>query len=178
MKKPRTELLPGIERAGAKEFGGVALKGNPRTARPIAVKRPMHLVLRSSYAKARRSFLHPDRAERIKLLVFRLGKEKGVKVYRFANSGNHLHLLVLARSRGAFHGFLRAITGIIARITLQVQRGYPMGLKFWDHSRPFSRIVEWGREFRIVTNYLLQNTLESLRLTAYRFRKRHFELSG
>jgi REP element-mobilizing transposase RayT len=176
MKNSRADFLPGFQKVGRKEFGGANLKGNPRAARPIAIKRPMHLVLRSSYAKGRKSFLHTDRADRIRSVVFRLGKAKGVKIYRFANSGNHLHLLLQARSRTAFHGFLRAITGIIARITLQVQRGYPMGLKFWDHSRPFSRIVEWGREFNSVANYLLQNTLEGLRLTAYRPRVRKANL--
>src|SRR5262249_51105058 len=163
---------------------------NPREARPIAVKRPMHLVMRSPQATGARSFLMTERARKIQALIHRAGKEHGVRVYRLANSGNHLHLIVQPRSREAFHGFLRAITGVIARITLGRERGLgrkvarwgvtrekaprkeeahgetareklaatdaPSARRFWD-SRPFTRILEWGRDYRRTAAYLLRN---------------------
>ena len=77
-------------------------------------------------------------------MVHRIGKLNGVKVYRYANSGNHLHLIVSPRSRQAFRAYLQAISGIIARMTLNVERGKPLGIQFWD-ARPFTKIVEWGK---------------------------------
>jgi REP element-mobilizing transposase RayT len=113
------------------------------------------------------SFLRPARARAIKELVHRLGRRKGVRVYRYANSGNHLHLLVRARSPQAYKAFIRAVTGLIALLTLGAQRGTRVGLKFWD-SLPFSRIVEWGRAFAVASSYLQQNELEALGFIAYR----------
>jgi REP element-mobilizing transposase RayT len=154
-------FLNGFESLGVKQFGGSLLKGNPREARPIAVKRPMHVVLRSGLATGPRSMLKPGTARRIEALVRRRATESGVRVYRFANSGNHLHLVLVSRSRAGFQRFLRAVTGLIARVVLGVERGRPLGVRFWD-ARPFTRIVEWGREYRIVANYVLGNHLEAV----------------
>jgi hypothetical protein len=43
--------------------------------------------------------------------------------------------------------------------------------KFWS-LLIYSRVISWGREFRTVSDYILQNTLEVLCLIAYRPRKR------
>ena len=150
-----------------KTFGGSLLKGNPRSPRPLSLKRPLHLVLRSSIARGDLSLLR--RAREIEDLVHRTARASDVKVYRFANSGNHLHLIVRPRTRRAFHAFIRAITGLIARLVLCAERGRAHGTRFWD-ARPFTRIIEWGREFRQVGDYLLQNILEARGLIHYRAR--------
>jgi REP element-mobilizing transposase RayT len=131
----------------------------------------MHLVMRSTLATGERSFLRAKRARKIEELVHRLGKEKGVKVYRFANSGNHLHFIVLPSSREAFKSYIRAITGIIARISLGVERGSAQGKRFWD-AKPYTKIIEWEREYKTVCNYLLRNTLEALGFIPYQTRKK------
>jgi REP element-mobilizing transposase RayT len=165
MSSRRENFLPGFKQLGARQFGGALLKGNPRSARPLSTKRPMHLVMRSTMAIGDRSFLEPKRAQRIEKMVHRLGKQQGVKIFRFANSGNHLHLLVLPRSRKAFHNFVRSVSGVAARLSLGKERGKAAKPQlsrskkkvfyksknsdhsaFWD-ARPFTRIVEWGREF-------------------------------
>jgi REP element-mobilizing transposase RayT len=163
-------LFPEFDRLKLKDFGGSLIKGNPREARPISVKRPMHLVLRSTLAKGKCSFLNARRAKQIRLIVENSARVQGIKIYRFANSGNHLHLIILARSRLAFSRFIRTITGLIARLTLGVERGKSMGIKFWD-ARPFTRILEWGRDFRRACEYLLQNTLEAFGFIPYQPRK-------
>lgn len=144
-------------------FGGSLLKGNPRGCRPIAPKLPVHLVVRSTRARGARSFLAPTRARAIERLVFRLGRTLEVRVYRYANSGNHLHLLVRPRTREGFHAYTRALTGIIARLTLNAERGRPQRIPFWD-KRPFTRIVQWGRDFIGVARYVESNTAR-VRLT-------------
>src|SRR6185437_14652114 len=123
MGRRQQPLLPDFESLGIKEFGGALLKGNPREPRPISTKRPIHLVMRSSLARGERSFLRSGRARHVQRLVHELARRKGVRIYRFANSGNHLHFIVLARSRESFRAYLRAVTGILARLTLGVERG-------------------------------------------------------
>lgn len=152
-------------------FGGCQFKKyNPKKPRPISIKKPMHLVLRSEIARGPYSFLNPFKAKKIREIVNTQGTLFGVKIYRQANSGNHLHLLILPRSTRAYKGFVRSISGLIARITLGVERGKAKGIKFWD-ARPYSRIVTWGREYTIVKNYLLQNILEAIGFIPYTPRK-------
>ncbi len=147
-------------------FGGAYLKkSHAKTARPISVRRPMHLVVRSTRATGSQSFLLRDRD--LRKVLSKQGKSFGVKIYRFANAGNHLHMIVLPRSRAAFQKFLRSVTGIIARKILGAERGSARGLQFWDQ-RPFTRIVEWGRDFTRVNRYLLQNALEAIGFIPYR----------
>jgi hypothetical protein len=135
----------------------------------------MHLVLRSSQARGERSFLRPGgRARLIERLVRKQGREKGVRIYRFANSGNHLHLLVLPRSRKGYRAFVRAISGLIARLALGAERGraqMAQGARFWD-ARPYTRIVEWGRAFHVACHYVRLNELEAPGFWPYRARGR------
>jgi REP element-mobilizing transposase RayT len=169
-RAPRQPTLPGFGGINEKEFGGALIRGNPREQRPVSTRRPMHLVLRSSQARGERSFLRPGRARLIERLVRKQAREKGVRIYRFANSGNHLHLLVLPRSRQAYHGFVRAISGLIARLALGAERGRPRqtrGVKFWD-ARPYTRIVEWGRAFHVACRYVRLNQLEASGFWPYR----------
>ena len=168
MTAKRQPLLPGFGKLAEAEFGGSRLRGNAREARPISTRRPIHLVMRSDLAKGHRSFLEKRFALRIEDLVRRVARKKGVKLYRYANAGNHLHLLVLPGSRKGYQGFIRAITGLVPRMILGTERGKPLPeeVSFWD-ARPFTRIVEWGRDFKGVGAYLLQNKLEALGFVPY-----------
>jgi len=178
MGRARQAYLPSLQTLSLKEFGGSLLKGNARDARPLSLKRPIHLVLKSSMAKRERSFLHPIRAKRIRETVTRLARLKRIRVYRYANSGNHLHLVIRTRSRKTYLDFIRSLSGILARLTLAKERGLAQQsrnsaesprLKFWD-SRPFTRILEWGREYQNVSAYVLQNKLEALGFIPYQKR--------
>jgi REP element-mobilizing transposase RayT len=168
MASSNQPFLSGFEKLKVTDFGGSSVKGNPREQRPIAIKRPMHLVLKSSLASGKNSFLKPRLRGRIQDVLQKAAQSKGVKIYRFANSGNHLHLIVLPKSRVAFLAFIRTISGLIARITLGVERGKALGMKFWD-ARPYSRILEWGRDYRRSCDYLLKNELEALGFIPYQW---------
>lgn len=160
-------LFPEFEKLKIKDFGGSLIKGNAREARPISTKRPLHVVMRSGLARGARSFLRPQNSRPIQDAVRRIARAQNVRIYRFANSGNHLHLIVLPTSRAAFMRFIRAISGLIARIVLRVQRGRPLRLKFWD-ARPFTRILEWGRDYKRACAYLELNVLEALGFVPFR----------
>lgn len=148
----------GFEDWGTKRFGGLTLKGNPRHARPISLSRPVHLVLKSHFAKGSHSFLRRPYASRIEGLVHSLARLTNLKVYRFVNSGDHLQLIVHTRSRRAFNKFVRALSGIVARLVLDAERGRGQEKKFWV-ARPFTRILSWQKEFplakKIETNFFV-----------------------
>jgi REP element-mobilizing transposase RayT len=124
--------------------------------------------MRSTLATGPRSFLKKRR--QLEELVKSTGKAKGVKIYRMANAGNHLHLIVLPKTRASYKAFIRSISGLIARVTLGAERGRAKGQRFWD-ALPFTRILEWGRAYRTACDYLLQNTLEALGFIPYKPRK-------
>jgi hypothetical protein len=161
-----------LEGNNVKHFGGAYLKNsNPKEKRPVSIKKSSHLVMRSLLAKGPLSFLRFN--EEIRDIVDKQGKRLGVKVYRFANGGNHLHMVILPISRRAFNSFIRAVTGLIARLVLGAERGKAKNLQFWER-RPFTRIVEWGRDYKRVCDYLLQNTLEALGFIEYLPRKTRY----
>ncbi|MEQ1664934.1 MAG: hypothetical protein ABL927_06115, partial [Bdellovibrionales bacterium] len=90
-----------LEDHSVKHFGGAYLKkSNPKKARPISTKRSMHLVLRSSRATGGRSLLRKSR--QVFEIVYAQAKLHGVKIYRYASAGKHLHLVIMPRSVVAF----------------------------------------------------------------------------
>ena len=148
-------------RANSQCFGGNLLRGNPKGRRPFSSRSALHIVLRSSLARGRHSLLRGEREFRIKAIVKRQADRFSIQLYRYANSGNHLHLLVKPpQNRSGLAGFLRAISGLIARAVLQAERGSPKGKKFWD-KRPFSRIVGWGKAFGHCAQYIARNVFEA-----------------
>ncbi len=139
---------------GTKRFGGLHLKGNPRTARPISLKKPVHLVLKSEFAKGERSFLRKPFASRIEASARRLAKLTNLRIFRFVNAGDHLQLIVHIRSRKAFHKFVRALSGHVARIVLDAEKGRARGKKFWI-ARPYTQILNW-KNFSKAAQWLRQ----------------------
>ena len=123
-RQPKQQVL-GSEFKVEKEFGGACLKNShAKKARPIETRKAMHLTLRSSKAKGGKSFrASKERIHRIEKLVRKQAQVFQVEIYRYANVGNHLHLLVKANSRKGFIRFLKAISGLIARIVLGAERG-------------------------------------------------------
>jgi hypothetical protein len=74
-----------------------------------------------------------------------------VRLYEYANVGNHLHLLIKLRNRPSWAAFIREVTGRIAQLT---------GTK-WLH-RPFTRIVRgWRKAYRNARRYVLLNFYEA-----------------
>ena len=147
----------------SRQFGGTRLKGNAKVARPLSTKHAIHLVLKSELAKCDRSFLRRRNSARIDQIVRGQARAKGIRLYHFVNVGNHLHLVLrLERAtplagRRAFHSFIRAVTGLIARQVLSAERGQAKGIRFWQ-ARPFTRIVSWGRDYNRIKAYMTKNS--------------------
>src|SRR5262249_43544587 len=113
------------------EHGGGLYQGKRKEARPLATKRPMHVVLRSSRAKGLWSFLHSRNRAAVENLVRKTALRFGVKLQQMANSGNHLHLIVQGQSRDGLQSFLRTFPALLARGITGAKKGSPQG-KFWD----------------------------------------------
>jgi REP element-mobilizing transposase RayT len=156
------------------EHGGDLRKGKRKTTRPLSSQQPIHFTMKSEHAKGDLSFLKKENAVFINDLRSRLGKKYFVTTYQFANSGNHLHFLSQYKDKKAFQNFLRVFAGLVARFVTKAEKGKPFGKKFWSQT-VWSRLVSWGRAFRIARLYVLQNELEAAGLIPYQRRTRRLE---
>lgn len=93
-------------------------------------------------------------------LVGQIAKKHGVRLYDYANVGNHLHILIKLRSIPGWKAFIRELTGRIAQVVQGLgARDKKKG--FWDQ-RPFTRIVRgWRRAYWIMKDDLIKNKLEA-----------------
>jgi REP element-mobilizing transposase RayT len=149
--------------------GGRVGLGKRKERRPIAIKRPMHVTLHTSYRLAsHRRFL-------IQLLKEESKRSK-VRIYEQSLNSNHLHLATLSATRQGFKRFLSVISGRIAQRVTGSRKGQPLEKKFWDHI-PFSRIVEWGVALRQLIAYIRQNQSEAFGIIPYTPRKKRRESS-
>lgn len=139
-------------------FGGMLLKNShAKTKRPLDSKLPIHLVLRSELSALRL----PKTFRGVNETVGNVCKKHGMKIYQYANVGNHLHILIKIPNVRRWPAFIRELTG---RIAQQVQgiTGQQKGLaKFWKQ-RPFTRIIRgWKKAYRIAKDYVMLNRLEA-----------------
>jgi hypothetical protein len=131
------------------------------------------MVLRSSLCKGLLSLLDYKNARVVDKIIRRQAKLHLVRIYRIGQGHNHIHLLLLPRTREGFIAFSRAVAGLIPRALLKAEKASPKGKKFWDQ-RAWTRIVSWGREFRSVAKYLEQNNLEAFGFIPYQVRQTRF----
>jgi REP element-mobilizing transposase RayT len=169
-----------------REHGGSLSLNKRRSRRPLNIREPVHLVLRSDLARGSRSLLrHQQTVHRV---LHKFARRFRIRVYEKAICGNHIHCLVKAQTRRELQHFFRVFAGQVAQEILKqfpltkserarswggtpARRPHPKNRRsFWSVSL-YSRVVSWGREFRAVKGYVLQNTLEALGLIAYQTRR-------
>jgi REP element-mobilizing transposase RayT len=136
-----------------KEHGGSFRKGRRKTQRPFDPKRALHLTLRT---RTQQSMIRKKWP--IWEVMQKTSEKHHVRVYRFANVGNHLHLLIQVRTRRELKAFLREFAGRVAVLMTGSIKGRPE--KFWE-GLVWSKIVEWGRQFQNAARYVLLNVLEA-----------------
>lgn len=164
------------------EYGGSLAKKRRRSLRPLNPKKSHHITLKSYQAIGKRSLF---RHKKMILKILRKNSERyRVKVYEYAIQGNHLHLLVKGKSREELQNFFRVFAGHTAQNILKdfpiltqnlpAKGGAPETKKecrknqrkFWSYLI-YTRIVQWGRDFKNVVHYIEKNTLELLGLITY-----------
>ena len=139
-----------------------------RRLRPLSSKAPLHLVF-----KARREKLHHRslRAPQNYLLVTqqiqKYAKRFYVKVEQLSIQGDHIHLLIRTSRRSQFQYFFRVVAGQISQ--QMSKRGFLVtgtpersvgGRGLWRY-RPFTRIVQGYRAYRICRDYIQLNEKEA-----------------
>lgn len=145
-----------------REFGGDKYrKSNPKRARPIETNKPIHLVLKSLSLGSKYSMRLPKNYSTIKQYVYDIAAKFKIKVERFENVGNHLHLVIRVPMQSAYTSYIRGICSAIARHVLEAKKGHSKDQKFW-FARPYTRIVTWGQEFKRVLKYLNSNRIQAI----------------
>lgn len=164
-KSKQLSLIPSQSQSRLKSFGGDFNQGKRQTARPISTQRPMHVVIKSTKAVGRLSFSihqrHLDQSLR------KTSMKWGVQIRKAAWVRNHVHLILQFGSRTQYQGWIREFTAAIVHVLKARNQKYSDLInqltQFFDH-RPFSRIVEWGKDFKNALEYLTLNQLEAFGL--------------
>lgn len=175
-------------------FGGSLLIGRRKTPRPVNVKEPIHIVMRSQYAHGPRSFRSSKNIKRIERILERAALKYHIKIYRKAIQSNHIHLVVKISSKVSYKAFIAVVAGKIASYSMSQMsfknflhfldetqsfdwgEGYKTphkGQAFWD-CRPFTRILYWGKDYQKACKYLLRNNLEALGFIKYQPRRKNY----
>lgn len=184
-----------------KFFGGALLKGRRKSIRPLSSKDSIHFVLRSQWAMGSDSFLAARNRAAIDRIINRFAQSFGVRIYQRAVNSNHIHLILCITNRILYRAFIKAVSGRIASHVMGQQsfklfsksrvrdrqsklssdgfkRGDGAGAaelssSFWQF-RPFSRVVNWGKDFQTCVKYLKLNILEAVGFIPYRERKNYY----
>ena len=164
------QLLLGDSFIFSSLHGGEYTPGKRKKARPISTKRPIHLTLRSSHAVGCYSFRTKRNREFISALIKFLSRKWGVRIYEFSINSNHLHFALRALTRKGFQNFLRTLASQIAAFVTGAKKGRPFGKCFFDLPA-FTRIAQWGKDFKRLKAYVIQNVLEASGVIPYQPRK-------
>lgn len=140
-----------------KEFGGSLIVGKRKSKRPLNIKLPIHTVLRCSTLRSGSLLWN---ANEISAILEKFARKFNVIVYEKAIVSNHIHAILKFSSRKSYNAFVRAFAGVLAQ-TFKV---------IWS-ARPWTRILNWGRDFRIACAYTIQNALEAVGKVPYKKRK-------
>lgn len=148
--------LPLFKDETLKSHGGIVNLGKRKTRRPLATRKALHLVLKSSQTVC----LFSELSE-VKYYINRYSFQFHIRIYHLSVQKDHIHILMKIVNRDSYKKFTRALTGILAR-------KYGKGL--WKLS-PFTRVLDWGQDFERTKNYISQNEAEVWGVRPYKPRK-------
>jgi len=153
-------------RKHAKGFGGELLLGKRKEKRPLSDKKPMHLIMRSDSVKV---FTPTNKS--LKNLIFRTAEKYSIKIYELALNHTHIHFVMKLKNKSSYNAFIRKLT---SKMAISIRRflkksGFNNNryrnlsdiITILTH-RPFTRILEWGKDFRNCIGYVILNISESM----------------
>ena len=155
----QVSFLPALKISTTLAYRGEVQKGKRKIARPFDPRRPLHVVFRSTRARGEWSLLRPRHRHSVERTLDSTAEACGIRIHRFVNVGNHLHLLLSAPNRMAIRSFLRRFAGEVAMRVTGASKLNAIG-RFWD-ALVYTRVVSWGREFDTVMRYLVKNVFEA-----------------
>jgi len=145
-----------VLKPGRLAHGGELAVKRRKIIRPLDPRRPVHITMRSTRAKGRYNFRNHQLT--VKQIIETAARRSRVKLHKFANVGNHLHILVSFKSRETCQRFMREIAGLIARAVTGARKGKPFG-QFWD-LLAHTRVVTGLRDLKNVLDYVFLNQIE------------------
>lgn len=134
-----------------KEFGSDLNLGIRKEQRPLSLKTPMHLILKSEVIVKHGGFKKVEAKIYKEILFF--AERFTIQIFNLAIHHNHIHLLFLSPTRQGYIHFIRALNGTMVKKLKLPQ-------KLFSKS-PYTRIVAWGRDFENVMTYITKNRFES-----------------
>ena len=153
-----------INPTSLKIFGGETLIGKRKTARPLSDKKTIHLILKSNSVKV---FTPTNKS--LKRLIYNLAEKYSIKIYELALNHNHIHFVLRLKNKELYKFFIRELT---SKMALAIRKKLPH-VKTILSLRPYSRILEWGKDFENVVDYIILNIEESM---GWIHRKKKFNL--
>lgn len=133
--------------------GGSELKKRRKVARPLIPGKKTHVVLKSSKAVGKLSFL--THSVKVSQRLHERAKRFHVKIHDRVNMGNHLHLKISCKDTYKMKMFLRTFAGLLARDLTGAHKGKKFG-KFWD-GLAFSRVLHSAFEELGINGYFEAN---------------------
>lgn len=140
----------------AMEFGGSLQIGRRKSKRTLTTKKPIHMTIKGDPKNSGPLMKHE---KVINQEIKRWASKFAIRVYDFGIEKNHIHFAMKISSRENYNKFIRALTSRIAQL-----------LKFKFTLRPFTKILEWGKQFKNVLKYTIQNKEEALGIRPYKIR--------
>jgi len=134
-----------FKEAANKTYGGSKAQGKRKTLRPLSTRLPIHLIL-----KTRDPFQLLRNRETVEQTISKYSGKFGITIYELAVQADHIHLSIKIPSRELYRRWIRAITAVL---TLKMKKLKWLFL-------PFTRIGTWGRDFKKLSHYILNNKAE------------------
>ena len=93
-------------------------------------------------------------------IIKRTATKHGIRVYKSANNGNHIHMAIKLSSVRMWPGFIRELTGRLASL-MREHKITKKGESYWLF-RPYTRIVRgWRQAYKNLLDYIELNILEA-----------------
>lgn len=158
-----------------KSHGGSLNLRKRKALRPLDIKMPLHVVLKSDKVKGVYALV--KFSDQILKVMNKQAAKFQVTIYEKNINFNHIHLLIRGKTRRGLQDFFRSLAGIVARLVTGAVKGKAFG-RFWSYLI-FSRVLNsWKRDFTNVRNYSIQNNCEVLGLIPYQKRKKNYKNSS
>lgn len=125
--------------------GGELALGRRKSLRPIDPRRSVHVTLKAGRRDLRR------KETWIETEAWRAARRFHARIYELAVNDDHIHFVVKVASRRLWHAFIRMLS---SALSLAFGEGLFTLL-------PFTRILNWGRDFRTACGYVRQNREEA-----------------
>lgn len=140
--------------------GGKINQGKRKKRRPLATKKPIHLVL-----KCEKNLSLFDEFSEVKYYINKYSFKFHIRIYHLSIQHDHIHFLIKIDDREFYKKFTRSLTGILAR---------KYGKGIWQLS-PFTRVLNWGKEYEMTKKYISQNEDEVWGVKHYTPRKHGYK---